>query len=223
MNLILFDFDDTLAQTTQHIDTVFDPKLAELLQPYTNLSREEIDRKSAEFYQQHGASIIGWAHEMNRPITWAMGLFLELSTTVRDATLPHVHPDSEVTNALQTLQNRGNTLAILTHNHAVCALPLLEKMELSEIFPESHVFDLSKTGGLLKTSPKSYQFAESALGGGFAKKTMLEDSPVNLNTAKNIGYATILIGPHNPPAHLAPAIDTHVPTLHAALNHLLLS
>ena len=222
-SLILFDFDDTLADTERHMPAAFYDKLEELLRPhYPPVDLGELMVKNTELYRIHGSSIHGWMHELGKDMDFTLKLFADMAPTIRDVVMPHMVPDPRLHKRLKALQSGGHTLAILTLGHRDYCLPLIEKLGLNQFFPPEMVFDISVMEGRLKRHEDTFKhLLKKHLTSRFRHLYMLEDSMANLMAAKKAGFTTLLINPRFPPKELASAIDHHSQTVTEALDYLI--
>ncbi len=220
-SLIVFDFDDTLADTERHMLASFDTKVSELLHTHTNLPVQEIASKNFYMYRTHGSGLHGWGKELGKDMDWVLMMFREVAPIIREAAMPFMEPDPALLSRLQTLKDAGHTLAILTLGHRDYCLPLIKKLGLDAFFPENMVFDISVMEGRIKRHEATFHhLLENHLPGKYQHMYMFEDSMANLIAAKKAGFRTILVGPTTPPEELAQSIDHHSLTITSALDHL---
>lgn len=220
-SLIVFDFDDTLADTERHMLAAFDTRVSELLHTHTNLPVAEIASKNLYMYRTYGSGLHGWAKELGKDMDWVLMMFREVAPIIREAARPHLAPDPALLSRLQTLKNAGHTLAILTLGHRDYCLPLIKLLGLDAFFPDDMVFDISVMEGRTKRYESTFQYLlQTHLPAKFQHMYMFEDSMANLMAAKKAGFHTILVGPTRPPEELAPSIDHHSSTITAAIDYL---
>ena len=222
-SLILFDFDDTLADTERHMARAFYPALMEQLKPYkADIELGELMVKNTELYRQHGSSLHGWMHELGLDMDFTLRMFKEMAPTIRGAVLPHMKPNVGLLRRLRELKEAGHTLAILTLGHRDYCLPIIERLGLKEFFPDDMVFDISVMEGRIKRNEDTYHYLlKHHLKGKYRHKFLFEDSMANLMAAHKAGFTTLLVGPNRPPEELGHTIDHQSPSVSLALDHLM--
>jgi FMN phosphatase YigB (HAD superfamily) len=210
-SLILFDFDDTLADTERYMTTAFYERLVEILAPYhAPVNLQEMMVKNTELFRVHGSSLHGWMHELGQDMEFTLEMFRLMAPAIREAVIPHLVRDEGLIARLKGLQEKGYTLAILTLGHRDYCLPLLEILGLDGIFPDEMVFDVSVMEGRLKRDVETFKhLLEWHLPGKFERKIMFEDSLRNLMAAHKAGFETVLVGGKHPPHELDSSIDYH--------------
>ena len=184
LECILFDLDNTLYPRSMGI---FD-RVVERIRNYMtdrmgfeeNLARE----LRQDYVRQYGSTLRGlMIHQNVDP----------------DEYLDYVHdvgveamlsPNRSLQELLQSIPFRR---AIFTSSHRPYALKVLRCLGVEQYFPS--VFDITLTHYIPKPNPEPYQQVLETLCIGGEKCMMIDDVPANLQTAKELGMTTVLVGP----------------------------
>ncbi|PIZ30807.1 MAG: hypothetical protein COY40_03620 [Alphaproteobacteria bacterium CG_4_10_14_0_8_um_filter_53_9] len=196
--LVVFDFDDTLAMTGQHMANGFFTGLEVVVREDLGLSFPHFDDFVAHcrmLNAEEGNTIYGFARRHNRDDAWAQHVGRRISPAMLEGArgkatlLPHTLARLDALKALNC------ELAMITHGLAeIYTLPMLEALGLSPYFPPERVHDIAAMNGRTKLDPHPYRhvmemFPETV----FLHHFMLEDSAANLVEAKANGFTTLLI------------------------------
>jgi putative hydrolase of the HAD superfamily len=111
-------------------------------------------------------------------------------------------PDLELHRVLKALPHRR---AIFTNSSTSHSRRVLDALQLTDLFEE--IFDIRVAEYLPKPWPEPYHAVLARLEVPASRCIMVEDTPANLKTAKELGMGTILVGPR--PA-TDPFVDVHI-------------
>jgi len=197
MDFILFDLDNTLYSPEQELFTLIDQRINSYMVEVVGISREDVDNVRRSYWQRYGVTMRGlMRHHGIDPE--------EYLAYVHDVDIAgRLRPNPELRRALETLPLRR---VIFTNSSSDHSQRVLAALGLDDTFEA--IFDIRVADYLPKPYPEPYRAVLSRLGVQAHHCIMVEDSPDNLKTAKELGMGTILVGDGD--RH--PFVDVTVPS-----------
>lgn len=213
--ILALDFDETLAPTFAAIVRPWDDFMATWLVNHGLFASEAEARASFKPQNEYGCGPTYFAKKFGRDVPWVDAFYQATAPLLLKAAIENLKPDAELRKLLLAVKGKGYTLAIISLGHRDYLLPLLEHLNLSDIFLPNLVIDrankrLSPNGFLqlkhltITLQPEGYIFAD--------------DTADNLATAKACNYHTVHI---HPQVKKSADIDQRFPRLHDYLQTLL--
>lgn len=196
---ILFDLDGTLADTALDLTETMNVIL-------TRHGRERVPHEKVREMVGGGARKImerGFAHT-GEPASEALldQLFHEFLDYYGDHLADHTQVFDGLVPVLETLQQRGARLGVVTNKVEGLSHEVLGLLDLKRFFP---VLIGGDTLPVKKPDPAPLFEAIDRLGGNRAKAVMVGDSPFDIDAAKNAGIPSIAVSfgyTHVPPAEM---------------------
>jgi len=213
--VLALDFDETLAPTFAAIVRPWDDFMATWLVNHGLFKSEAESRASFKPQNEYGCGPTYFAKKFGRDLPWVDAFYQATAPLLLKSAMEKLTPDAELRKLLIAVKKKGYTLAIISLGHRDYLLPLLEYLNLADLFPPHLVIDrankrLSPNGFkqlkhlTITLQPEEYIFAD--------------DTADNLATAKTCNYKTVHIHPNG----IAKGdIDLHFPRLHDYLKTLL--
>jgi putative hydrolase of the HAD superfamily len=195
---LLIDLDDTLYPANNGLWHVYKERINRYLIEEMGFPSAEVPDLRHRLYVQYGTTLRGLQHEFEVD----MDHFL---TYVHDAPLEgYLQPDSELLAMLEALPQRK---VIFTNAHTDHARRVLAALGVSQAFET--IVDIYRMAPYCKPQPEAYRIALSILGEKPEGCLMVDDSPKNLKTARQLGMHTVSIGPqrHRGSHHIASITD----------------
>ncbi len=187
MEFILFDLDNTLYSAGQEVFCLIDRRINRYMVEVVGIPWNEVDDLRRSYWKRYGVTM--------------QGLMRHHGVDPEDY-LSYVHdidvggillPDPELYRALQSLPLRR---AVFTNSSLDHSVRVINALGLNGAFEE--IFDIRVAGYLPKPWPEPYHAVLDRLGVSASCCIMVEDSPDNLRTAKDLGMGTILVGQKTP-------------------------
>ena len=195
MECILFDLDNTLYSAGQEVFGMMDRRINRYMVEVVGIPRDEVDDLRRSYWKRYGVTMQGlMRHHGVDPEDYLSYVHdIDVGGLLR--------PDPELYQALQSLPLRR---AVFTNSSLDHSERVLNALGLNGAFEE--IFDIRVAGYLPKPCPEPYHAVLDRLGVPASRCIMVEDSPENLRTAKDLGMGTILVGEKTP----SPWIDVAV-------------
>jgi len=183
MEFILFDLDNTLYTAEQDVGYQIYLRINRYMTEVAGIPQDEIDDLRHSYWKRYGLTMLGLMHhhgvDPEDYLSW-----------VHDVDIAGIlRPDPELCRALQSLPLRR---AIFTNSTVDHSNRVLNALGLDGAFEE--IFDIRVAGYLPKPFPEPYHAVLNRLGIPASGCIMVDDSPDNLKTAKDLGMGTILVG-----------------------------
>ena len=197
---IIWDLDHTLYEspTAMHEAWTEAFYIAACKQGFTH-SRDEVAVFVREKHQQYGNTIRFYSQELGAD---EKQFYQDMMDAVD---IPHLPQCLRTQEALGFFS--ADRMAILTSANRSWACTILDRIGLRPLFSDARIVSLDETGGLLKSqSPVPFEMAARAVGYVPKDLIMVDDTPVNLRIAKDLGMATVLVT-HGAAADSAAHID----------------
>jgi putative hydrolase of the HAD superfamily len=183
MDVILFDLDNTLYPPQRQLFSLIDVRINRYMTEVMGIAAGEVDGLRRRYWREYGVTL--------------QGLIRHYAVDPEDY-LEYVHdvdvagrlaPDPGLRRALAALPLRR---AIFTNGSRGHAEKVLACLGLADLFEE--IFDIRVATYQPKPFPAPYREVCATLGIPAERCQMVEDTPANLRTAKELGMGTILVG-----------------------------
>jgi len=195
MEFILFDLDNTLYSSEREVGNLVHNRINRYMIEVVGIPREDVDTLRHSYWKRYGLTMQGlMRHHGVDPEDYLSYVHnVDIGSVLR--------PDPELCRALQALPLRK---AIFTNSSLDHSERVLNALGLDGAFEE--IFDIRVASYLPKPCPEPYHAVVDKLGTSASQCIMVDDSPDNLKTAKDLGMGTILVGQAPP----SPWIDAAV-------------
>ncbi len=196
MEFILFDLDNTLYSAGQEVFCLIDRRINRYMVEVVGIPQDEVDALRRSYWKRYGVTMQGlMRHHGVDPEDYL--------SYVHDIDVGGIlRPDPELSGALQSLPLRR---AVFTNSSQDHSERVLNALGLNGAFEE--IFDIRVASYLPKPCPEPYHAVLDRIGISASRCIMVDDSPDNLRTAKDLGMGTILVGQETP---LSPWIDVAI-------------
>lgn len=203
MDAVIFDLDNTLYPASNSLFPLIHERINRFMHERAGIPRDRVDALRRRYWAEYGISMVGlMRHHAVDPEE-----FLEY---VHDVDVEEVlRPNPGLAEMLQSLP--GDKV-VLTNGSTGHALRVLKALGIQEAF--RHIYDVRVAAYRPKPHPEPYREVLRCLGLSGARCAMVEDMAENLKTAKELGMATVLIGPAN--GH--PYVDACIPRVELLLS-----
>ena len=183
MEFILFDLDNTLYSAEHDVGYQIYCRINRYMIEVAGIPLNDVDDLRYSYWKRYGLTMLGlMRHHGVDPEDYL--------SYVHDVDIGAVlRPDPELYLALQSLPLRRALFTNSTMDHGK---RVLNALGLDGVFEE--IFDIRVAGYLPKPCPEPYHAVLNRLGTSASSCIMVEDSPDNLKTAKDLGMGTILVG-----------------------------
>jgi putative hydrolase of the HAD superfamily len=183
MEFILFDLDNTLYSAEQDLGYLVGRRITRYMIEVAGIPLDDVDDLRYSYWKRYGLTMQGlMRHHGVDPEDYL--------SYVHDVDIAGIlRPDPELCRALQSLTLRR---AIFTNSTMDHSKRVLNALGLDGAFEE--IFDIRVAGYLPKPCPEPYHAVLDRLGISASGCIMVDDSPDNLKTAKDLGMGTILVG-----------------------------
>jgi len=187
MEFILFDLDNTLYSAEQEVFSLIDRRINHYMVEVVGIPLDEVDDLRRKYWERYGVTMQGlMRHHRVDPEDYLSYVHdIEIGGLLR--------PDPELRQALQSLPLRR---AVFTNSSLDHSERVLNALGLNGAFEE--IFDIRVADYLPKPFPEPYHAVLDRLGVSASHCIMVDDSPENLRTAKDLGMGTILVGQKTP-------------------------
>ena len=187
MEFILFDLDNTLYSAEQEVFSHIDRRINNYMVEVVGIPLDEVDDLRRKYWECYGVTMQGLMrhHRVDPEDYLAYVHDIEVGCLLR--------PDPELRQALQSLPLRR---AVFTNSSLDHSERVLNALGLNGAFEE--IFDIRIADYLPKPFPEPYHAVLDRLGVSASHCIMVDDSPENLRTAKDLGMGTILVGQKTP-------------------------
>jgi putative hydrolase of the HAD superfamily len=186
MEAIIFDLDNTLYPASASLFPLIDARINRYMLERVGIAPENVDDLRKRYWREYGLTMVGLSrHHGVDPEDYLEYVHdVDVSTVLR--------PVPELGQALMSLPG---TKVILTNGSLGHAQRVLTAMGITDVFTQ--IFDVRVAAYRPKPYPEPYLETLTRLGIPGTRCVMVEDTVVNLRTAKEFGMATVLIGSGN--------------------------
>lgn len=183
MDAIIFDLDNTLYPASNSLFPLIHERINLFMRERAGIPGELVDGLRRRYWQKYGISMVGlMRHHGVDPEE-----FLEY---VHDVDVEgFLRPDPGLALLLRSLPG---IKVVLTNGSLGHARRVLKALDILTEFSE--IFDVRVAGYRPKPYPEPYREVLRLLGVPGVRCVMVEDTAVNLKTAKELGMGTILVG-----------------------------
>lgn len=188
MKAILFDLDNTLYAPERDLFSLIDQRINRYMEEVVAICPTQVDGLRREYWTSYGATLQGLIRHYKVDPEDYLHYVHDVDVTER------LLPDPELQRSLCTLPS---CRYVFTNGSSDHARRVLAALGLEREFAE--IFDIRIAAYQPKPRPEPYRGVLRRLGVKASDCVMLEDSSANLATAKDLGMATVLVGP-GPPA-----------------------
>ena len=195
MEVVLFDLDNTLYAPERALFALIDGRINSYMSEVVGIPALQVDGLRREYWQRYGVTL--------------QGLMRHYGVDPEDY-LHYVH-DVDVTSRLQAdhdlrraLQELRVPMVVFTNGSRDHAERVLGALGIRDLFQE--IYDIRVAAYQPKPFAEPYHAVLKCLGTAPGACAMIEDSIPNLETAKQLGMRTVLVGPE----HDAPYVDARV-------------
>lgn len=187
MDYILFDLDNTLYSPGHEVFTLIDRRINSYMMEVVGIPREDVDDLRRSYWQRYGVTMRGLMRHHGVDPEDYLSFVHDVDVAAR------LRPDPELRQALEGVPLRR---VIFTNSSTDHSKRVLKALGLSDTFEE--IFDIRVARYLPKPYPEPYHAVLSRIATPAERCIMVEDSPENLRTAKELGMGTILVGDDTP-------------------------
>ena len=196
----VFDLDDTLYPREQGVMGLVQGRINAFMVDAVGLPADEAKVLQRQFLNEHGTTLAG----LMANYTVDPAKFLR---EVHDVPLDSLEPNPRLAEALAGLPGR---LFVLTNGARFHATRVLERIGITDLF--DGVFAIEDMDLTPKPAPSTYRHFVERFGIDAHRAVFFEDTPRNLQPAKSLGMATVLIGDGHR-HEIGPWIDATAPDL----------
>lgn len=206
MNCILFDLDNTLYSPDRQLFALMDKRINSYMHEIVGIPLHQVDELRRSYWQRYGVTMQGlMRHHQVDPEDYLR--------YVHDIDVPsRLEPDPLLRQALLSLPQRR----VVFTNSSIChSERVLQALGLRDLFEE--IYDIRIADYLPKPYPDPYRAVLEKLGAEASDCIMVEDTPENLLTAKQLGMGTVLVGQRDRGDYVDVQID-HAAQMPEAMN-----
>jgi putative hydrolase of the HAD superfamily len=197
MDFILFDLDNTLYSAEQELFSLIDQRINRYMRDVVGIPHGEVDELRRSYWRRYGVTMRGLMHHHGVDPE-------DYLAFVHDVDIAGLlRPDPALRRALEILPQRR---MVFTNSTIAHSERVLHALGINDMFEK--IFDIRVADYLPKPYPEPYHAVLSLLGAPAERCIMVEDSPENLKTAKELGMGTILVGGKPP----EPFVDVAIPS-----------
>lgn len=198
---LLIDLDDTVYPYTSGLWDQIRDRIGLYMFERMGFSKEEIPELRRSLYHQYGTTLRGLKihYQVDE---------LDFLQYVHDLPLDQfLQPDLELKNILQAFPQRRVIFTNADHHHA---RRVLNQLGLQDVF--SDIVDILAISPFCKPMPEAFERAMVFSGEKDPTKIVfVDDSPANLNTARQLGLYTVQVGRGEPVCETS---HVHIERLH---------
>ena len=183
MDVLIFDLDNTLYPADKKLFSLIDVRINRYMTEVVGIPACEVDSLRREYWRLYGVTLQGLIrHHQVDPEEYLHYVHnVDVNSTLS--------PDPLLRNVLSDLPQRK---AVFTNGSSCHAERVLSALGIEDVFEE--IYDIRVAAYLPKPWTEPYLAVLDKLGTSAKDCIMIEDSRDNLETAKNLGMGTILVG-----------------------------
>jgi len=205
MDAVLFDLDNTLYPPERDLFSLIDVRINRYMEEVVCIAPDEVDGLRRQYWRAYGATLQGLVRHWQVDPEDYLDYVHDVDVTGRLA------PDPELRRALEQLPMRSYVFTNGSHCHAERVIGALG---LDGVF--AGIFDIRIANYQPKPNHDPYHGVLARLELPAARCAMVEDSLENLQTAKQLGMTTVLVGKGPGASH----VDHHHPDARCAAEAL---
>ncbi len=198
MDIILFDLDNTLYPPERQLFSLIDVRINRYMCEVVGIPSHEVDGLRRHYWQQYGVTLQGLIRHYDIDPEDYLVYVHDVDIASRLDPDPHLR---------QTLQELTQRRMVFTNGSICHANRVLTTLGIDDLFEE--IFDIRVAAYQPKPFPEPYQAVLDTLGAAAKECVMVEDTRKNLQTAKKLGMATVLVGAGDTPDY----VDSHIPAV----------
>jgi putative hydrolase of the HAD superfamily len=202
MDAVLFDLDNTLYAPERDLFSLIDKRINCYMEEIVAIPVADVDGLRRHYWQAYGATLQGLIRHYGVDAEDYLEYVHDVDVSGR------LQPDPQLRTSLQQLPARRFVFTNGSRGHAE---RVLQALGLADSFEE--IFDIRIANYQPKPNPDPYHGVLRRLALQGEHCVMVEDSPDNLATAKQLGMTTVLVSAE--PA-VNPVVDHQVPNAHQA-------
>jgi putative hydrolase of the HAD superfamily len=185
---LFFDLDDTLYSSENGLWNAIKERMNIYMRDRLKKPAEEISRLRKHYFETYGTTLKGLQIHYQVDPTEFLGFVHDLPLEV------YLQPDPHLFQLLKSLPQRK---WIFTNADAAHASRVLERLGLSVCF--DGIIDVCALDYQCKPGISAYRKALEISGGAAPSHCVFfDDSPRNLDPARELGFFTVLVGTHRP-------------------------
>lgn len=207
MEILLFDLDNTLYSSERELFPLIDERINRYMNEVVGIPVTEVNALRRSYWQRYGVTMQGLMRHHGVDPESYLAYVHDIDVSSR------LHPDPALRAALTSIPLRK---AVFTNSSRGHSERVLKALGLCGLFEE--IYDIRIAKYLPKPSPEPYHAVLERINLPASACIMVEDSPDNLRTAKDLGMGTILVGSLPDTPH----IDVQIPVvvdISSALSH----
>jgi len=205
MDVLIFDLDNTLYPPERELFSLIDVRINRYMTEVVGIPAAEVDALRREYWGLYGVTLQGLIrHHSVDPEDYLLYVH-DVDVASRLA------PDPELRAVLTGLPQRK---AVFTNGSTCHAGRVLAALGIEDLFET--VYDIRVAAYQPKPFEAPYRAVLAELGAAPERCIMIEDSRDNLQTAKQLGMGTVLVGAGATPAY----VDVHLPDARAIARGL---
>ena len=183
INTWIFDLDQTLYPHEAEVMALVEGRMTEFVARETGLPRDEAYRLQKKYLNEHGTTLAGlMANYKVDPYRFL--------NEVHDVSIDGLQPDEGLNGLIATM--KGQKL-VFTNGDERHATRILDKLDMTDLF--DGVFHLEHADFVPKPNLVTFEKMMRTYDVTAQTAAFFEDSPRNLKPARQLGMATILVGP----------------------------
>jgi putative hydrolase of the HAD superfamily len=180
---LLFDLDNTLYPKSMGIFDLVIERIRNYMEARLGYEKEWARQLRQEYLHKYGSTLRGLMIHQNIDPADYLEYVHDVGVEERLSANPAL---------ARMLASIPLERAVFTSGHRPHALRVLRCLGVEEYFPQ--IFDIVFTRYIPKPNPEPYDQILDCLGRGGKECLMIEDIPVNLKPAKDLGMTTVLVG-----------------------------
>ena len=207
MDILLFDLDNTLYSSERELFTLIDERINRFMNEVAGIPLAEVDTLRRSYWQRYGVTMQGLMRHHGVDPEEYLAYVHDIDVSSR------LQADPALREALSAVPLRK---AVFTNSSRDHSERVLKALGLCGLFEE--IYDIRIANYLPKPGPEPYHAVLGRINLPASRCIMVEDSPENLRTAKDLGMGTILVGSLPDTPH----IDVQIPAagdISSALTH----
>lgn len=195
MEVIIFDLDNTLYPPERELFSLIDVRINRYMSEVLGIAPQEVDGLRRRYWTDYGVTLGGLIRHHGADPEEYLEYVHDVDVAGR------LRPDPELRRRLQALPLRRTVFTNGSRGHAERVLATLG---LDDLFEQ--IFDIRVAAYRPKPYPEPYRQVLACLSLTGDRCVMVEDSPANLRTAKDLGMRTVLVGSGATPDF----VDAHI-------------
>ncbi|WP_221250978.1 pyrimidine 5'-nucleotidase [Desulfuromonas versatilis] len=197
MEAVIFDLDNTLYSPERQLFSLIDVRINRYMHEVVGIPLGEVDGLRRRYWAEYGVTLQGLIRHYGVDPEDYLEYVHDVDVAGR------LRPDPQLRQALGEIPQRK---VVFTNGSRGHALRVLDALDLNGQFEQ--IFDIRVADYRPKPFTEPYRQVLRSLALAPECCVMVEDSPENLRTAKQLGMRTILVGGGECPAYVDARIDS---------------